>query len=223
MARRLPIFLLIDTSGSMHGEPIEAAKNGISSMLESLKDDPYALETVYLCLITYDREAIVRVPLTELDHFVPPNLPVPETSPTNTGAALKKMMDLCDKEVRKSIPSSASSPDGEKGDWMPVVILVTDGSPSDTMDFEEAIERLKRYRFANFIALAAGPAAKVDPLKRLTKDVFTMSSMTQATFSEFWKWVSTTVERQSQTADNPKAHEEPQALPAPPSKIIIPV
>ena len=26
--RRLPVYLLLDTSGSMYGEPIEAVKNG---------------------------------------------------------------------------------------------------------------------------------------------------------------------------------------------------
>ena len=27
--RRLPVYLLLDTSGSMYGEPIEAVKNGV--------------------------------------------------------------------------------------------------------------------------------------------------------------------------------------------------
>ena len=56
MSRRLPVYLLIDSSGSMHGEPIHAVNVGISSMLSALRQDPYALESVHLSLITFDRE-----------------------------------------------------------------------------------------------------------------------------------------------------------------------
>jgi uncharacterized protein YegL len=40
MARRLPVYLLIDTSGSMKGEPIESVKVGIETMLNTLRKDP---------------------------------------------------------------------------------------------------------------------------------------------------------------------------------------
>ena len=53
MARRLPVYLLIDTSGSMKGEPIESVKVGIETMLSTLRNDPYALETVNISIITY--------------------------------------------------------------------------------------------------------------------------------------------------------------------------
>ena len=53
--RRLPVYLLLDTSGSMHGEPIEAVKNGMQILLSTLRQDPYALETAYLSLIAFDR------------------------------------------------------------------------------------------------------------------------------------------------------------------------
>ena len=33
MTRRLPVYILIDTSGSMKGEPIESVKVGLSDMI----------------------------------------------------------------------------------------------------------------------------------------------------------------------------------------------
>ncbi len=57
--RRLPVYLLLDTSGSMHGEPIEAVKNGVQTLLTTLKQDPYALETAYVSVITFDSTAAV--------------------------------------------------------------------------------------------------------------------------------------------------------------------
>ena len=41
----------------MRGEPIEAVKAGIDALLKSLCNDPYALETAYLSIITYNSQA----------------------------------------------------------------------------------------------------------------------------------------------------------------------
>ena len=43
--RRLPVYLLIDTSGSMKGEPIESVKVGLEALVSSLRTNPYALDT----------------------------------------------------------------------------------------------------------------------------------------------------------------------------------
>lgn len=72
--RRFPVYLLLDTSGSMHGEPIEAVKNGVQTLLTTLKQDPYALETAYVSVITFDSSARQAVPLTDLLSFQMPAL-----------------------------------------------------------------------------------------------------------------------------------------------------
>ncbi len=55
--RRLPVYLLLDTSGSMGGEPIEAVKNGVQVMISSLRQNPQAIETAFLSVITFDSSA----------------------------------------------------------------------------------------------------------------------------------------------------------------------
>jgi uncharacterized protein YegL len=205
--RRLPIYILLDTSGSMRGEPIEAVKTGLRSLLSSLSRDPYALETVYLSIITFDREAKVLVPLTELDGFVLPDIDPPETSPTNLGEALELLIRCYNKEVVKTTPD-------QKGDWLPFAIVMTDGAPSDTQLFNKMTDELKQYRFARIVACAAGPKAKIDPLRQFTKDVVSLDTMDSNTFAQFWQWVSTAVSQQSQTTDS--THE---SLPPPPEEI----
>ncbi len=64
--RRLPVYLLLDTSGSMAGEPIEAVRTGVDMLVSTLCQDPYALETVWLSIITFDRDTKVLLPLTPL-------------------------------------------------------------------------------------------------------------------------------------------------------------
>ena len=51
----------------MHGEPIEAVKNGVEMLVSTLRNDPYALETAYLSVITFNTNAQQLVPLTELE------------------------------------------------------------------------------------------------------------------------------------------------------------
>ncbi|MDO4586304.1 MAG: VWA domain-containing protein [Planctomycetia bacterium] len=207
--RRLPIYILLDTSGSMQGEPIEAVKTGLLSLLSSLRKDPYALETVWVSIITFDLEAVVRIPLTEVSELTLPEIPVPETSPTNLGSAIEL---LCDQYRKEIVISNAQ----HKGDWLPLAIIMTDGAPSDTQHYNRMLEQLKNYKFARIICCAAGPKAKVEPLKCMTKDVFTLDTMDSGTFSKFWVWVSTAVERQSQLVDL-----QPNELPPPPEEIKL--
>ncbi len=64
--RRLPVYLLLDTSGSMNGEPIEAVKNGVQVMISSLRQNPQEIETDFISVITFDSSARKIIPLTDL-------------------------------------------------------------------------------------------------------------------------------------------------------------
>ncbi|MCQ2294821.1 MAG: VWA domain-containing protein [Bacteroidales bacterium] len=187
MSRRLPVYILIDTSGSMKGEPIESVKVGIEAMLSSLRSEPYALESVNISIITYDREVKVLMPLTPLEDFQLPTIVVPESGPTHTGAALELLCKQVDSEVRLSTPE-------RKGDWMPLLFLLTDGKPSDIQVYNQVISEVKKRHFATIVACAAGMHAKTDPLKQLTDQVFTLDTMDSASFRKFFQWVSNTIE-----------------------------
>src|SRR5258708_8457565 len=75
VGRRLPVYLVLDTSGSMTGEPIEAVRQGVKALLSDLRSDPQALETAYLSVITFSPTAQQVCPLTELTAFNEPTLP----------------------------------------------------------------------------------------------------------------------------------------------------
>jgi len=192
--RKLPIYILLDTSGSMRGEPIEAVQSGLRSLLSSLSRDPYAMETVFLCLITFDREARILTPMTELSLFNLPEIPPLESSPTNLGEALELMCLKYDEDVVKAT-------DDQKGDWLPLAVVMTDGAPSDTQLFEEMCVKIRHYRFAHIIGCAAGPKAKTEPLRRFATEVVSLETMDSNAFAKFWQWVSLAVSRQSQTTD----------------------
>lgn len=186
MSRRLPVYILIDTSGSMKGEPIESVKVGIESMLSSLRQDPFALESVNLSIITYDKDVKQILPLTPLDELQMPEITTPDSGPTHTGQALKLLCEKVDQEVRLSTPE-------QKGDWMPLLFLMTDGKPSDIQLYHEMVPEIKKRNFAGIVACAAGMSAKTEPLKELTKDVYSLDTVDSASFKKFFKWVSDSI------------------------------
>jgi uncharacterized protein YegL len=184
--RRLPVYILLDTSGSMRGEPIHSVNVGIQSMLSALRQDPYALESAHLCIITFDVEARVVLPLTQLDQVRFTDVAVPSSGATFMGAALELLIQRVDKEVKKSSPSA-------KGDWRPIAFLMTDGSPSDLYVYRAAIEEIKKRNFGALLACAAGPKARQEYLLELTDKVVTMDTMDASAFAGLFKWVSASV------------------------------
>ncbi len=73
--RRLPVYFLIDVSESMVGQPIASVQEGMRTIIQELRTDPYALETVFVSIIAFAGKAATLSPLTELYMFYPPSFP----------------------------------------------------------------------------------------------------------------------------------------------------
>lgn len=184
--RRLPVFILVDTSGSMRGEPVQALNVGLKAMEQALRRDPFALESVHLSLITFDSQVRELFPLTPLDQVRIPEITVPASGATFLGAALKLLVERVDRDV---VRGSAQ----RRGDWRPMAFIMTDGAPSDSQAFEEGIAALKQREFARVVACAAGPKARADALRRLTDTVVTLDTLDGAGFAQFFQWVSNSI------------------------------
>jgi len=189
----------------MKGQPIEQVKQGLRALLDDLSAEPMAIETVYLSVITFHNTAQQIIPLTELMEFKAPQIQA--SGATALGAALRLLMDCLEKEVRKNTEE-------QKGDWKPLVFLMTDGMPTDA--WENTADELKKQNIANLIAFAAGYNALVANLKRMTDTVLKSEELSPGALKAFFQWMSQSILR-----TGVQVSEMPIDLPPPPPQIQI--
>jgi uncharacterized protein YegL len=195
----------------MYGEPIEAVKNGVQVLVSTLRQDPYALETAYLSIITFDSSAKQVTPLTELSAFQQPTIEA--NGCTALGEALSLLATKVDQEVTKTTPE-------QKGDWKPLVFIMTDGVPTD--DINKGLAEFKKRKFGMVVACAAGQGADTNILKQITECVVQLDTADSTTIKSFFKWVSASVSAGSmkveETASDVNTMSE---LPPPPPEVNI--
>jgi uncharacterized protein YegL len=209
--RRLPVYLLLDTSGSMSGEPIEAVKNGVQVMISSLRQNPQAIETAFISVITFDSVAQQIIPLTDLASFQ--MVDIKATGVTALGDALKLVSNKIDNEVAKTTME-------QKGDWKPLVFIMTDGIPTD--DWQSGLNEFKQRKTAFTVACAAGNGADTSILKQITTNVVSLDTADSASIGKFFQWVTASIGVSStKVEDNGKDVSGLNELPPPPPELNI--
>ncbi|PTQ90755.1 vWA domain-containing protein [Agitococcus lubricus] len=204
MTRRLAVYLLLDTSGSMRGEPIASVNSGLKAMLASLRQNTQASAAVHMAIITFDSQIKEVVPLTPLAQLNLPMIVCPESGATFLGEGLATVCQRVDRDLNID----------DQHDWPPLLFIMTDGKPSDTLAFSEAITDIKARRFGQIVACAAGTKADASALKRLTETVVSLDTMDSTSFAGFFRWLSATVSANQHS-------ETSMTLPPPPAEIHI--
>lgn len=186
--RRLPIYFLVDVSESMVGAPIEEVQQGMRTIVQNLRVDPYALETVFISIIAFAGKAVTLSPLTEIYRFYPPQFPI--GGGTSLGKGLEALMDDIDRSVQKTTREM-------KGDWKPIIFLFTDGNPTD--NYNSAFKRWNdKYRgHCNLVAISIGDNVNVLTLAQLTDDILLLKDTDTESFSQFFKWITASIQTTS--------------------------
>lgn len=172
----------------MVGTPIEQVQKGMRDIIQELRVDPYALETVYVSILAFAGKATCLSPLTELYKFYPPTFPI--GGGTSLGTGLDFLMDDIEKSVQQTTTDS-------KGDWKPIVFLFTDGNPTD--DYTRAFRRWndKFRRRCNLVAISIGDNVNTSILGQLTENVLLLKETDAESFSRFFKWVTASIKTSS--------------------------
>jgi uncharacterized protein YegL len=193
----------------MRGEPIAALEMGLKALLGDLRNDPQALDTVWLSVITFASVAEQIVPLTDINEFQCPQLDA------DGSTSLGEAIDLLAGRIRAEVRSSRKD---VKGDWKPLVFLLTDGKPTD--DWERSAEEFRLRGLGTIIACGAGPEVDDDTLKRLGDKAIRLKDTKPGTLGAFMKWVSASVTTTNQGLGT---HAAPNRLEEPPDDGAIQV
>ncbi|MBI4750077.1 MAG: VWA domain-containing protein [Acidobacteria bacterium] len=189
--RRLPIYLVLDCSESMAGPAIEAVETGISTLVSELASNPMAVETAHLSLITFSRKARQVLPLTEILAFQAPHFIV--RPGTALGEALHLLLVCVQREVRLPTPT-------QKGDYRPLVFLLTDGQPTDAWESAaDAIRHASHPAFSTVCAIGCGDDVDIEVLFRLTDTVLLMQDFSPVNIRKLFSWMTASVTTMSRT------------------------
>lgn len=191
--RRLPIYFLIDVSESMVGEPVQQVEEGLSQIIQALKTDPYAIETVWVSIIVFAGQAKTLVPLQEIINFYPPRFPI------GSGTSLSKGLGHLMYELRRNLIKTTYE---QKGDWKPIVFLFTDGVPTDDTATVIAEWKANWQRTANMVAISFGSEADTQVLRQLTDNVLLFQNTDPSAYKQFFKWVTDSIKTSSEKVEH---------------------
>lgn len=130
---RCPCVLLLDTSGSMQGAPIEALNQGLLSFKDELTKNPLASRRVEVSIVTFDSNINVVQDFVTADQFTPPILTAQGL--TTMGAGIHKSLDLIQERKAQYRSNGVAY-------YRPWIFMITDGEPQGEPD--EAIDQASR-------------------------------------------------------------------------------
>ncbi len=189
---RIACALLLDTSSSMGGAPIDQLNQGFAQFCDEIKNDDLACKRAEISVVTFDSSARVDIPFTEGRYLQPRQLHASGT--TAMGAAINLALDelAAQKQAYKSAGLEYYRP------WL---FVLTDGAPTDGAVFSAAAARVKDAEAAkglSVFAIGVGPNANLVKLKELSarRDPVMLDGLK---FKEFFHWLSASLSAASQS------------------------
>lgn len=177
----LACVLLLDTSGSMSGEPIKSLNQAINDFKQKTSMDDLAQKRVDIAIIQFDDHARIVQDFTPISQMEPINLDAGGC--TAMGEGINLAIDKV--KERNRFYASLGTPC-----FKPWIFMITDGAPTD--DITSAIQRIQQeeskgsHGKLKFFALGV-PGYDKDTLFKLTKRVMALND---TDFSGIFNWMS---------------------------------
>lgn len=208
--RALPVFILLDVSGSMKGEKIETVNIALKEMINSFKKIENPKGIIELCLITFGGSQVnVIKELSQLKDSDVYTLTANGNTPM--GMAFEKVAEMIED---KNVVSSRA--------YTPTIVLISDGNPTDYNPAGKSIEEIMAWeplmkihsgiRCSKATKLAMGIGGDVDTniLKAFinNNEIPVISAKDNNTISKFFEWVTMSVSVRSVSSNPNQAQLE---------------
>jgi uncharacterized protein YegL len=180
---RIACALLLDTSSSMAGAPIDELNRGFQLFCEEIKKDDLAKKRAEITVITFGGTARVEIPFTEGRDLEPRRLTASGGTPL--GAALDLALDQLSEQKQAYREAGLEY-------YRPWLFVLTDGAPTDGAAFTAAAARVKEVEVARGVSvfcIGVGPDARLAALRSLSAQRVPVT-LDGLSFSEFFGWLS---------------------------------
>jgi uncharacterized protein YegL len=180
---RCACLLLLDTSGSMAGEPINELNAGLLALKEELCQDSLAMKRVEIAVVTFG-PLKVESDFQTVDNWQPPRLTASGDTPM--GAAIIKGLELL-RQRKDQYRANAIEV------FRPWVFLMTDGGPTDK--WQQAAEMVKVGEASKgFAFFGVGVKnANMDVLGKICASVRPPVKMEGLKFRDMFAWLSSSL------------------------------
>jgi uncharacterized protein YegL len=184
---RCPVILLLDTSTSMSGQPIQELNRGVAVFKEDVQRDTKASLSVEVAIVSFGPVELIQ-DFATIEHLTPPSLEADGTTPI--GEAIEYALDLLQdrKEIYKANGIQY---------YRPWVFLITDGAPTD--DWQNAVQRLKLEEAEQklcFFAVGV-EGADMSTLRQIAPPERPPVLLNGLDFRSLFVWLSTSMKRVS--------------------------
>lgn len=188
--RRLPVFILIDSSSSMKGGAIDAVNSGLKTLIQDLRKDPFALETVFLSIISFNTLAYIVRPFEDILNNV--SVSIEAKGQSNFGVGLQMLMDEMKVNIKKTTNEI-------KGDWRPLVFFMTDGRPSGA--WKTKLKEFHSINTGKWVICACGIKSNLQIIEAMGGDIVVLNNKTEDSINSFFKWVSSSINIHSKSIE----------------------
>ena len=200
---RCPCVLLLDTSGSMNGAPLQALNEGLQSFKTEIVKDGLASRRVEIAVVTFNNEIAVEQDFVTADQFAPPTLTA--RGMTHMGAAINKALDMVQARKAQYRANGVAY-------YRPWIFLITDGAPQGEPEdlVTQAAQRIRADEAAKRVAFFSVGVENADMDRLAQLAVRAPVKLKGLNFVEMFVWLSASMQKISQSQV-----DEQVALPPP--------